>query len=237
MTFLDKITDKYTSFFNGIYVNKIKNLELATKVLLLVCAGQFAVNLLMINYVIQASIYKEVVITVNKESLNENTKYKYEKNTANKSAFENAAYGVLYQITSFDYSSIENRSNWVLSMVHPDNYDVIYKDLKKDAKFAVENRVNQKFNIRDWKYKQLNSATAKITAEGYLTRTVGGIETISNQPYEASVTINIENYTPFIVSVDLNYDGKIRKDREKRDEILDNYDRKETKGMKNEQNK
>ena len=235
--FLDRITDRYVSYFKGFYVNKFKNLELALKVLFITCGVQFMIILLMINYVIQASIYKEVKIFVNKENLIENKEYIYERTTASRNAFENAAYGVLYQITTFDYTNIENRANWALSMVHPDNYETIYKELKEDAKFAVENRVNQKFNIKDWKYKQLNSSTAKITAEGILTRTVGGIETIKNEPYEASVVINISNYSPFIVAVELNYDGREKRYREKREEVINNYDRYEVKGMKDEKNK
>ena len=235
--FLDNFTDKYMSYFKGVYANKLKNIELAIKILLIIIVILILTNFFMLSYVIKASIYKEVHIQVNKETLMENTAYKFEKNSASRTAFENAAYGVLYQITSFDFSNIENRTNWLLSMVHPNNYKKIYEELKEDARFSVENRVNQRFNIKDWKYKQLNSSTAKITAEGYLTRSVGGIETISNQPYEASVVINISNYSPFIVSVDLNYNGKKRKDREKREEIINNYDREEAKGIKDEKTK
>ena len=232
--FLDQILDKYITYFKGIYVNRIKNLELALKVLIIVFGAQLIINILMINYVIQASIYKEVKIVVNKENLMENNEYIYERTTASRNSFENAGYGVLYQLTSFDYTNVENRVNWALSMVHPDNYEDIYKELKKDAKFAVENRVNQKFNIRDWKYKQMNSSTARITAEGFLTRTVGGIETIKGEPYKASVVINISNYSPFIIALDLKYDGKEKKAREKREEVINNYDRYEVKGMKDE---
>ena len=149
MKFLNGITDKYISSFNGFYVNKLKNIELAIKVLLVIVIAQLLINILMINYVVQASIYKEVNISVSKETLNENTNYKYEKNTASRTAFENTAYSVLYQITSFDYTTIENRTNWLLSMVHPDHYETIYNELKEDARFAVANRVNQKFEIKD----------------------------------------------------------------------------------------
>lgn len=237
MKFLNGITDKYISSFNGFYVNKLKNIELAIKVLLVIVIAQLLINILMVNYVVQASIYKEVNISVSKETLNENTNYKYEKNTASRTAFENTAYSVLYQITSFDYTTIENRTNWLLSMVHPDHYETIYNELKEDARFAVANRVNQKFEIKDWKYKQLNSSTARITAEGFLSRTVGGVDTIRHAPYEASVVVNISNYSPFVVAVELNYDGKKRLEREKREETIKNYDRPEAKGIKDEKQK
>lgn len=234
---LDGITKKYIESFKGFYVNKLNNIELAIKVLIVVIIVQAFGIILMINYVIQASIYKDININVNKETLVENTTYKFEKTTANKSAFENSAYSVLYHITSFDYSNIENKTNWLLSMVHPNNYEEIYSDLKEDARFAVANRVNQKFDIKDWKYKPINSSTAKITAEGFLTRTVGGVETIKHMPYEASVTINISNYSPFIIAVELNYDGKKRTEREKREKVINNYDREEAKGIKDEKQK
>lgn len=237
MKFLNGITDKYIGSFNGFYVNKLKNIELAIKVLLVIVIAQLLINILMVNYVVQASIYKEVNISVSKETLNENTNYKYEKNTASRTAFENTAYSVLYQITSFDYTTIENRTNWLLSMVHPDHYETIYNELKEDARFAVANRVNQKFEIKDWKYKQLNSSTARITAEGFLSRTVGGVDTIRHTPYEASVVVNISNYTPFVMAVELNYDGKKRLEREKREETIKNYDRPEAKGIKDEKQK
>lgn len=232
--FLDNFTDKYRSYFNGIYVDKIKNLELATKTLLVTCGIQMIVILLMINYVIQASIYKEVNIIVNKENLIGDSKYTYEKSNASRSAFENSAYGIIHQITSFDFSTIESRSNWVLSMVHPDNYSEIYEELMKDSKFAIENRVSQSFRIKDWKYKQLNSSTAKITASGFLNREVGGISTIKGEPYEASVVISISNYTPFIVGIDLNYNGDKKEERKNRERKLNNFDKNEPKGMKDE---
>jgi hypothetical protein len=237
MKFLNGITDKYIGSFNGFYVNKLKNIELAIKVLLVIVIAQLLINILMVNYVVQASIYKEVNISVSKETLNENTNYKYEKNTASRTAFENTAYSVLYQITSFDYTTIENRTNWLLSMVHPDHYETIYNELKEDARFAVANRVNQKFEIKDWKYKQLNSSTAKITAEGFLSRTVGGVDTIRHVPYEASVVVHISNYSPFVMAVELNYDGKKRFEREKREETINNYDRPQAKGIKDEKQK
>lgn len=237
LKFLDGLTNKYIESFKGFYVNKLKNIELAIKVLIIVIIVQGLINILMVNYVIQASIYKDININVNKETLVENTTYKFEKTTASKNAFENAAYSVLYHITSFDYSNIENKTNWLLSMVHPNNYEEIYNDLKEDARFAVANRVNQTFSIKDWKYKPINSSTAKITAEGFLTRTVGGVDTIKHMPYEASVTINISNYSPFIIAVELNYDGKKRTEREKREKVINNYDREDAKGIKDEKQK
>ena len=69
----------------------------------------------------QASIYKEVKISVSKETLNENTNYKYEKNTASRTAFENTTYSVLYQITSLIIQQSKTEQNWLLSMVHPDH--------------------------------------------------------------------------------------------------------------------
>lgn len=232
--FLDKMTDRYKGYFKGVYVNKLKNIELAIKVLIVICTLQFMTILLMINYVVQASIYKEVNVQVNKENLIEGNKYVFEKTTASRNAFENSAYGVLHELTSFDYTNIEKKSNWILSMVHPDNYDEIYRELTNDSKFSIENRVNQKFDIKDWKYIQVNKSTAKITAKGNLIRTVGGVETIKNEKYEASVVIEIKNYLPFIVALELNYNGKEKKDREIREKIIENYDRNEPKGMKDE---
>jgi hypothetical protein len=56
-------------------------------------------------------------------------------------------------------------------------------------------------------------------------------------PYEASVTINISNYLPFIIAVELNYDGKKRTEREKREKVINNYDREDAKGIKDEKQK
>ena len=55
MKFLNGITDKYISSFNGFYVNKLKNIELAIKVLLVIVIVQLLINILMVNYVVQAS--------------------------------------------------------------------------------------------------------------------------------------------------------------------------------------
>jgi hypothetical protein len=73
LKFLDGLTNKYIESFKGFYVNKLKNIELAIKVLIIVIIVQGLINILMVNYVIQASIYKDININVNKETLVENT--------------------------------------------------------------------------------------------------------------------------------------------------------------------
>ncbi|WP_418181412.1 TraE/TraK family type IV conjugative transfer system protein (plasmid) [Aliarcobacter lanthieri] len=232
--FLDGLTNKYKSFFNGKFVNQIKNLELALKILIGIVIFQCLINFLMLNYVVKASINKEIVFSVNKNTLEEGYIYKVNKNTASRSYFETIGYGVMHELTSFNYQTVQNKSNWALSMVHPDNYVKIYEELSEDTKFAIENRVSQDFNIKDWKYKQLNSSSAKITALGTLTRTVGGIAVVTNEQYEASVIITISNYSPFIVALDLDYKDRKRKDRETRQKEIDNLDKKDVKGIKDE---
>ncbi|MFY4797067.1 hypothetical protein ACOTVS_11120 [Aliarcobacter butzleri] len=232
--FFDGLFERYFSYFKGVFVNKLKNLELAIKILLGLFLFQSLIILILINYTIKASIYKDVNFCVNKNTLQEGSEYQVKKDSASRSLFENIGYGIIHELTSFTYMTIQNKTNFALSMVHPDNYDEIYVQLNKDTKFAIENRVEQKFEIKDWKYKQINSSTAKITAIGILNRKVGGISIVDNEKYEASVTINIVNYAPFIVGLDLNYDDKKRKDRETRQEIIDNLDQRDFKGMKDE---
>lgn len=235
--FLDSLTNKYKSYFKGNFVNQIKNLELALKILLGLFIFQTLVVLLMLNYVVKASIDKEIHLSVNKNTLEEGSEYIIEKNKASRSFFENAAYGVIHELTSYNHQTVQNKVNFALSMVHPDYYTKIYEEIAEDAKFSIENRVKQSFEIKDWKYKQLNSSTAKITAVGSLTRSVGGISVVAGEEYEASIVINIKNHTPFIVALDLNYKDRKRQDRKTRQQVIDNLDVKEPKGIKDEKTK
>lgn len=232
--FFEKLLDKYTSYFNGKYVDKIKNLELALKVLFILITALMLLLIVTVNYTIKAANEKTIEVTLNKDTLTTGGEYKIERNTASRNYFESIGYGILHEITSYDYSNVQNKSNYVLELVHPNKYEEVYESLKADAEFAVKNRVNQDFKIKDWSYRQIDSSTAQIKAYGILTRKVGGVEVIVNKKYINSVTLKISNGIPFITELQLNYADKQDAAREDRKETIENYDRKDAEGIKDE---
>lgn len=226
--------ESYVGIFKSKFVNRLNSVELAIKVLLLVCVGQMLMIFLMTNYVMKASTDRIIEITMTKDTLTNGEKYRISRNTASKTYFESNGYAVLHELTSYDYSSIERKVNFVLGLVHPEKYEEVYETLKKEAEFAVENRVTQVFEIKDWKYKQIDDSTAEIKAIGILNRKVGGIYVIENKKYISSAIIRIHNGLPFVIGTSLNYEDREQLDREERLKVIDNYDRNETEGIKYE---
>ena len=227
----------YTSKFKSKFVNQLRSVELAIKVLLLVCVGELLVILMMVNYVMKASTDRIIEITMTKDTLTDGEKYRISSTTASKSYFDSNAYAVLHELTTYDYSSIERKVNFVLGLVHPEKYEEVYESLRREADFAVKNRVTQVFDIKDWKYQQIDESTAEIKAIGILNRKVGGIAVIENKKYISSVIIRIRNGLPFVMGTSLNYEDREQLDREERLKVIDNYDRVDTEGIKNEKNK
>jgi hypothetical protein len=231
--FVDAITQKfnlknvfevYYGYFDGKYINKLKNLELAIKVLLIVVAIQtFGIFFLAVTAI---DAYKERIINLSvvKSSLIAGERYVIGKDTASKSGFEMLAFAALDKMNNYTYRNYKFNSEWCLKFVHPKNYDELYAEISKDVSFAVENRVEQTFEMKDFTYKQLDKSTARITAAGYLTRKVGGIITIKNKSYKSSVTVHIANYQPFLTGLELVYTDTKRKERKERKEKLENLD-------------
>lgn len=234
--FFENLLEKYKSYFDSKYVNKIKNLELALKVSLMLICGLFIMVAMMVSYSLKASNEKIIEITVNKDTLKEGTKYRIERDTASKSYFETIAYGVLHELTTYDYITIENKANYALELVHPSKYEEVYETLKKESNFAVENRVNQEFNIKDWKYTELNKSTVEVKAIGYLTRKVGGVVVVDHKRYISKVILKISNGLPFIYGLELNYADKEKEtlQRNERQKEIENYDKVDYEGMKND---
>ena len=73
--FFEGIVEKYFTYFNSKYVNKLKNLELALKVALIIIFGLFGLIVFMVNYSIKASNEKTIEITLTKNTLSEGSKY------------------------------------------------------------------------------------------------------------------------------------------------------------------
>lgn len=234
-----ELFEKYWSYFSSVYVDRLKNFELALKVTFLIIIVQFVIICLMITYTMKASNEKTIEVTLTKDTLVDGSKYVLERESASKNYFETIAYGVLHELTTYDYLTIQNKVNYALGLVHPKKYLEVYDILKKESNFAIENRVNQEFKIKDWTYKQINSSTAEIKAMGYLTRKVGGILVIDDKKYNSSVIIKIKNGLPFVYGLDLNYSDKIKdaKEREERLNEIENLDRKNYEGIKNDKKK
>lgn len=234
--FFESLLEKYKSYFESKYVDKLKNLELALKVTLIIIFGLFMLIALMVNYSLKASNEKVIELTVNKDTLAEGTKYWIQRDTASKSYFESIAYGVLHELTSYDYSTVENKCNYALELVYPDKYEEVYEILNKESTFAIENRVYQEFAIKDWTYKQLDKSAVEVKAVGYLTRKVGGVVVVDHKRYVSRVTLKMNNGLPFIYGLELNYADKEKDKQERQERIkeIDNLDKKEYEGIKNE---
>lgn len=233
--FFEKLLEKYSSYFNSKYVSKIKNLELALKVLLIIVFGLFFMLIITVGYSLKAANEKTIEITMSKDTLENGAKYKVERDTASRNYFESIGYAVVHEITSYDYSTIQNKANYVLGLVHPNKYEEVFAELQRETQFSIENRVNQEFKIKDWTYKQIDESNAVIKATGLLTRKVGGIEVVSNKKYMTSVDIKISNGLPFVTGIKLNYQDRVSPAREDRKETIENLDRKEDDGgMKDE---
>lgn len=228
--FFEKILEKYISYFDGKFVSKIKNLELAIKILFIFLFMMFLFLIATVSYSLKAANEKTIEITLTKDTIENGQVYKVERGTASKNYFESIAYAVVHEITSYDYSTVQRKANFVLSLVHPNKYEEVYEELKREADFAVENRVVQDFKIRDWTYRQIDASNAEIKASGILVRKVGGVEVINNKKYTTSVSIRISNGLPFVSGIALNRADKETEKREERKDVIDNYDRSEKDG-------
>lgn len=193
--FFEGIVDKYFTYFNSKYVNKLKNLELALKVALIFIFGLFGLVIFMVNYSIKASNEKTIEITLTKDTLSEGSKYRVERDRASKNYYETIAYGVLHELTTYDYTTIQNKVNYALELVHPSKYTEVYEILSKESEFVVTNRVNQEFSIKEWIFKQIDESTVEIKAVGYLTRKVGGLVVVDHKNTLLVLFLNkVEDY-------------------------------------------
>ena len=124
-------------------------------------------------------------------------------------------------------------------MVHPSKYTEVYEILSKESDFVVTNRVNQEFSIKEWIYKQIDESTVEIKAVGYLTRKVGGLTVVDHKKYTSSITLKQSGGLPFVMGLDLNYADRQKEatEREERQKTIDNYDKKDYEGMKNDKPK
>lgn len=237
--FFEGIVDKYFTYFNSKYVNKLKNLELALKVALILIFGLFGLVIFMVNYSIKASNEKTIEITLTKDTLSDGSKYRVERDSASKNYYETIAYGVLHELTTYDYTTIQNKVNYALELVHPSKYTEVYEILSKESEFVVANRVNQEFSIKEWIFKQIDESTVEIKAVGYLTRKVGGLVVVDHKKYTSSIVLKQSGGLPFVMGLDLNYADRQKEanEREERQKTIDNYDKKDYEGMKNDKPK
>jgi len=222
--FLQIMFDRYFSFFKGKYVNKIKNLELAIKVLLLFCISLMFSFLLAVYYVMTSSNDKIIHVEINKDTIKKGETYKVSKDHANEPYIESVGRAILIEATNYSYQTMEDKSNFILNQVHPDDYEKVYSTLKKETEFVVQNRVKQVFKIKDWKVEDQTKNIKRVVANGLLTRTVGGVEIVNNKHYKADVSIKMEGGIPFVSNIQLLYTDKKRQEREKRKKLIENYD-------------
>jgi hypothetical protein len=215
-TFFDRLNyslfRNYMRPFNNIYVSKLKNLELAIKILLIVAIFLMIMIMMLVNAVIEASSQKTVSITVPSEVTS--GAYVVNKDSASESYFRIMARGFVTTASNYNYMDAEEKINSLLPSLLPFTYSSKFADIKKHVQFIVDEKVNQKFVIQDSEVK-IKGSRAKVVFRGLLTRTVGSITTIDNKQYEIPIIIKIINYTPYIESFEFEYIGVNRQGDEK----------------------
>ncbi len=197
---LEKAFEKYYSFFDNVYVNKVKNLQLAIKVLLLFVVILVAGFILLTIASLNAAADKNVHVEVNQHMVTDEN-YTVTKNKATPAFHLSVAKGLLYEGSSYTHKTIQDKLNYLLTQVHPDAHDKLYAKFKQEAEHAINNSVSQEFKIKEWKYPTNVDMVGQMTttAVGYLTRKVGGTTIIDNKQYEYYVTTGIRNRIPYLV--------------------------------------
>lgn len=202
----------YMRPFENIYVSKLKNLELAIKVLLIVTVLLIVMIFMLVDAVITASEEKTVSITV--PSSVSSGAYIVDKNSASESYFRIIAQGFVAIGSNYNYMDAEEKINSLLPSLLPYTYSATFADIKKNVQFIIDEKVNQKFVIQSSEVK-IKGSRAKVVFKGLLTRTVGSIITIDGKPYEIPIVIKIIDYAPYIESFEFGYVGVGKKEDEK----------------------
>ncbi|MDD3465959.1 MAG: TraE/TraK family type IV conjugative transfer system protein [Campylobacterales bacterium] len=215
-SFFDRITyslfRNYMRPFNNVYVSKLKNLELAVKVLLIVLVFFMFFIAFLISSIIEVSSEKVVKISV-PASVNSGA-YVVQKDSASPSYFKIVAEGFVSKVSNYNYMDAEEKINSLLPSILPYTYSATFADIKKTVQFIVNEKVNQKFIIQSSEVK-VKGSRAQVIFKGLLSRTVGSITTVDNKPYEIPIIIQIIDYTPYIESFDFNYIGVTKNTDEK----------------------
>jgi hypothetical protein len=215
---LDQVFEKYFSFFSNKYINKVKNLELAIKTLLVVVAILVIGLIFILLSALNAAADKNINVEVNQHMVADE-KYRVTKHEATPSFFLSVAKGLIYEGSSYSAKTIQEKLNFLLSQTHPDAHDYLYIKFKDEVQYVQDNSVTQNFKIKEWVLPKNAAMSSKmtITAVGYLTRTVGGTTVIDNVKYEYFATVGIRNRLPYLVDFGM-IDVKKKPMRTKKDE-------------------
>jgi len=227
----------YVSIFNNKYVSRVKNLELAIKVLLVVLVFFMFLTVFLVNAVSSAAMNKNITVMVPSNITSGG--YSVTKYAASGPYFELVAKGFVTTVANYNYMNAEKKINAILPSILPYTYSATFDEIKKNIQFIVNEKVNQKFIIQKTE-TFLKGSRAKVVFTGLLTRTVGSIKVIDNKPYKIPIIIKIDDYTPYIESFDFDYIGisKAKKDKDialKRDEEIAMEKEKEKLRKKNRQ--
>jgi len=193
---IEGIFIKYYSYFDGKFISKLKNLELATKIMIII----LAINSIIIGFLTIAVITLSLNKVVQFEITN-NTQagvYWITPNDASEDYFKMIAQSHIGRNTNFSFLNIEDKVNDLLKYVDKSTYINSKALLQEDLNFIVANNISQTFTPDNWEVKKKGRGRAIVIVTGNVNKTVGNIQTLKNVEYQYEIELIVDNYIAYV---------------------------------------